>query len=131
MNPESLCMRLLPPILVAVAWRMSRVTLVPEYDGFRDWRVLGRAVAVLWLASVGPDGCTCNIVVWILLVLSLLAGGGVHLMFPPQVPPQTKTIGSFAMNYFGKLLYASMHAGIIASLGLFVFRAMRAAKCHP
>jgi len=121
---DFLWVRIVPPILVALAWRLSGVKLVPEYDGLRAWKFLGLAVSVAWLASVGTHGWACNEwVAWVSLGAGLLAG------FGAQIIPQ-KSEASLA-NYGVKFLYASMHGCITAALGLFLFLAMRPEKTVP
>jgi hypothetical protein len=112
---DFLWMRIVPPILVALAWRLSGAKLVPEYDGLRSWKFLGLAVSVVWLASIGyqyPDAHAA----WFALVIGVMAGFGVQAI-PQDKPP--------AVNYAAKLLYALMHACITASIGLFLFLALK------
>jgi hypothetical protein len=114
---QSIWARVLPPALLALAWWLSGVTLVTECEGLNSWKILGLVWAVCALASIGPDSFAKCWGLGFAIAAILLAVGLVAGYFIPGCCAE--------LCYCAKLLYAAMHACIIASLGILIFLVLR------
>jgi peptidoglycan/LPS O-acetylase OafA/YrhL len=105
--------RFVPPALIGLAWWLSGIELIEACDKAKDWKILGIAFPVFWLAASGarlvslrPRQAT-----WVaagLALLGVICGAFV----------------SVAPYFLGHVLYGATHASFIAAFGLLTFLAM-------
>lgn len=50
---DSFATRFIPPAAIALAWWLSGIDLIEPSERGKDWKILGVAVAVFWLAACG------------------------------------------------------------------------------
>jgi hypothetical protein len=124
-NCDSIWIRVLPPAFVAAAWLAWDLKLIrPEAADLIDWKILGLALPVFWLAIMGPTELAKH-ARWkpILAAAGLLVAG---LLLPLALPAgQT---GSALTSYRSKIIYAAIHATIAGSLGILALVALGSQK---
>jgi hypothetical protein len=105
--------RFIPPALIGLGWWLSGLELIEAHNGAKDWKILGIAFPVFWLAAAGARLVSLRPkqaarITAGLALLGVAFGG----------------LASVLGGYPGRVLYSATHASIIASLGLLIFLAM-------